>query len=126
MRRPKTDRVPRTRAGGQWTEAGFWGFLRSGLRRMSIRWPPRELAEIAARREYHGDNKRRKWEYQCAMCDEWCAGKDIQVDHIEACGQLKDFSDLSGFCERLFCEPEGFQVLCSSCHKPKTKKSRRK
>ena len=46
MRRPKTDRVPRTRAGGTWTEAGFWGFLRSGVRELVSGHPLRALGEV--------------------------------------------------------------------------------
>ena len=122
-RRAKTNRVPRTRAGNTWTEAAFWGFLRSGLRRMSLRWPPRKQAELAARRPYDGPNKRQKWEYQCAQCGDWYMGKEIEVDHIVPCGTLKTFDDLPGFCERLFCEEDKFQVLCKvKCHGGKTQK----
>lgn len=119
-RRPKTDKVPRTRAGGQWTEASFWGFIRSGLRQMSRRWPPRKLAELAVRRPYTGDNARQKWEYQCAECQKWWKGAEIEVDHITPCGTLKSFDDIAGFAERLFCEIDGFRVVCIHCHKLKT------
>ena len=125
-RRAKTDRVPRTRAGETWTEAAFWGFLRAGLRRMSLRWPPRKQAELAIRRKYVGPNVRQKWEYQCAQCGGWYMGKEIEVDHIHACGTLKSFSDLPGFVERLFCEQDGFQVLCKvNCHGGKTRTARK-
>lgn len=123
-RRPKTDRVPRTRAGGQWTEASFWGFIRSGLRQISRRWPPRKLAEIAARRPYTGTNKRQKWEYQCAECKEWWKGSEIEVDHIIPCGSLKSFDDAAIFMERLFCEIDGFRVVCNNCHNEKSHASK--
>lgn len=121
MRRGKTDRVPKTRAGGEWTEAAFWGFLRSGLRQISRRWPP--LVRIAAqmsRREYHGPNKRQKWEYLCAGCGQWYMRKEIEIDHRDGCGPLKSFVDLSVFAERLFCEADKLCVLCSRCHEMKT------
>jgi hypothetical protein len=37
---PKRSRVPKPRAGGEFSDARFFGFLRSGLRQMSRRWPP--------------------------------------------------------------------------------------
>lgn len=61
-RKPKTNRIERTRAGNEWSECGFWGFVRSGLRQMSRRWPPLARQAInAARRKYDGENKRQKW-----------------------------------------------------------------
>lgn len=87
---------------------------------MSRRWPPRKLAELAARRPYKGDNKRQKWEYCCAECGQFFKQKDIEVDHIEPCGTLKTYEDLPGFVQRLFCEIEGFRVACKGCHNKKT------
>jgi hypothetical protein len=116
-RKAKTDRVPRTRAGGEWTEAAFWGFIRSGLRQMSRRWPPlvRHALNVVKRKS-QSDNKRLKWEFQCEHCDQWFARKEVEVDHIEPCGSLKSFADLSVFADRLFCESDGLRVLCSKCH----------
>lgn len=119
-------RVAKTRAGGRWTEARWWGFLRSGLRRMSVRWPPKADALRAARRAYVGPNKRRSWEYRCAACGGWFAGKDVAVDHVVPCGTLRSFADLAGFVERLFCEAGGFQVICTNCHAAKTAAERTK
>ena len=133
MRRGKTDRVPKTRASGQWTEAAFWGFIRSGIRQMSSRWPPMSEVLREFRREYNGPNGRQKWEYQCALCGDWfpqavtVGGKKkavIQVDHIDECGTLSCFEDISGFCKRLFCEKEGLRVVCKDCHQKRTKESR--
>lgn len=121
----KTDRVPRTRAGGAWTEAAFWGFLRSGLRRMSTRWPPLSNVLKVHRRPYDGPNTQQKWEYQCALCGEWFPqavtrnGKRkpmIEVDHIDPCGTLKSFADLAVFAERLFCEIDKLRVTCVACN----------
>lgn len=120
-RKPKTQRVPRTRAGGEWTEATYWSFLRSGLRQMSRRWPPIvRQAMVAARRKYEGENKRQKWEYKCASCRKWHKGTDVAVDHIEPCGSLKSGDDIREFVERLFCEPAGLRVMCRECHRKVT------
>ena len=130
MRRPKTTRVPRTRAGGEWTEAAFWSFIRSGLRQQSMRWPPIvRQALLSVRRPYvlpPGKKKtRRKWEYQCAICREFWFRDQVQVDHIVPCGELKSWDDVSIFAERLFCELKGLRVLCTKCHKSITKEARR-
>ena len=82
------------------TEAAFFGWIRSLLRMRYMRgW---------------------KWEYQCADCKDWFLRKEVDIDHIVPCGTLKSFKDLSLFCERLFVEKEGLQVLCKVCHKKKT------
>jgi hypothetical protein len=48
-RTPRKARVPRTRNAGRWTEAQFWGALRSGLRRTFRYWRPATLALDAAK-----------------------------------------------------------------------------
>ena len=116
--------VPKPYAGGRWSRAKFFSFIRSALRSASIRWPPKGDAMRAARRAYTGENKRRKWEYLCAECGGWFAGKDVAVDHIVPCGKLREFSDLPGFVERLLCEEDGFRVLCDSCHSVKTQREK--
>jgi len=120
---PKTTRVARTRADGRWTEAGYFGFLRSGFRMMSMRWPPLSSVLTRVRRKYTGDNKRQKWEYQCEDCWDWFSKKEIHVDHIIPCGQLKSEDDIQRFVVRLFCEGSGLQVLCSTCHRNKHNES---
>lgn len=121
-RRPKTARVARTRAGGEWTEAAFWSFLRSGLRQLSRRWPPvTRHVWNESRRPYVGLNKRQKWEYQCSLCGTWAIRKAMQADHIVPCGALKGWDDLPTFTQRLLCEVEGVRILCERCHQARTK-----
>ena len=122
MRRPKTNRVPRTRAGGQWTEAGFWGWLRSGLRRMSLTWPPLRDIMRRDRRPYSGPDKRIKWEHKCELCGGWFPAKQIEVDHVEPCGQLRDWSDLERFAKTLFCEAENLRKTCEGCNQERRAK----
>lgn len=116
-RRAKTNRVPRTRAGGEWTEAAFWGFIRSGLRQLSRRWPPivRQIF-VGKRRMSQSANKRLKWEFQCEQCGGWFPRKAIEVDHVEPCGQLRSFEDVAVFSERLFCEAEKLRLYCVTCN----------
>ncbi len=106
---------PKPRASSHWTEARYWAFLRSGLRRLWLRsWPPRTHALRAARRPYEGPNKRQRFEHQCAICKRWWAAKEVQVDHIEPCGNID--KDVAGFVARLFCEVDGLRVCCKDCH----------
>jgi hypothetical protein len=84
---------------------------------MSRRWPPIARQAInAARRPYTGANKRQKWEYQCLSCLGWFQRTWVHVDHIVECGSLRSWDDLRVFAERLFCEPDGLRVLCTTCH----------
>jgi 5-methylcytosine-specific restriction endonuclease McrA len=82
-----------------------------------------------ARRDYKGPGKRQKYEYQCKKCKTWTTEKNINVDHIKPAGSLNCAEDLPGFVQRLFCEQDNLQVLCTDCHNKKTaneKKNKRK
>lgn len=125
-RKPKTERVPRTRAGGEWTEAAFWGFLRSGLRQMSRRWPARKQALQAARVPYTGENRRRKWSYRCSRCGEIYKATEVEADHIIPCGSCRSWEEFAEFGRRLFCEAGGMRVLCKACHQEVTNADRQK
>lgn len=114
------------KAGGVWTNARYWSFIRSALRKAWMRYPVKQQALKAARRNNQSDNKRLKYEYQCNACKEWFQGKEVQVDHIKPAGSLRDYKDLPMFVERLFCEPDNLQVLCKPCHAIKTKQERQK
>ena len=116
-------RVEKTRAGKTWSEARYWGYIRSVLRQGFNRYPPKFQARKAAERTVTG--KRHRYEYLCSACSKWFMGKDVQVDHIEPAGSLKAYTDLAGFCKRLFCEAEDMQVMCKPCHQAKTNEERR-
>jgi 5-methylcytosine-specific restriction endonuclease McrA len=120
-KRKKVVRAVRTRNAGTMTESAFWSFIRSALRQKSRWWKPITQCKQKSRRTYKGPNKRQKFEYQCNECKNWFPEKKINVDHINPAGTLKCANDLPGFVERLFCEADNLQVLCSSCHDVKTK-----
>lgn len=123
-----------------WTQAKFFGFLRSGLREKFNRWPPKyETIKAAASVEQvieeDGSSVRFKTGkkagqiktvkmYRCVECDKTFKQKEVQVDHIVPAGTLKSFKDLETFAERLFVGIEGLQVMCKPCHEVKTKKER--
>ena len=123
MRKSKTIKP---RNAGTMTEPAFWSFIRSTLRQKSRWWKPILIAKEKAKRKYEGFNKKQKYEYQCNCCKKWFPAKEINVDHIIPAGNLQSAKDLPGFVERLFCEVDNLQVLCTDCHDVKTKKESNK
>ena len=119
-------KVERTHAGGTWTKARYWQFIRSALRQAWNKYPVKFQVLTEARRAYKGQDKRVKWEYQCNSCKGWFKTKEVSVDHIIPAGSLKDFSDLPSFVSKLFCENDNLQVLCKGCHDKKTAEERKK
>ena len=118
-------RVPRTRAGGRWTESRYFSFIRSALRKASTRYPVKfDVLEAARRVKPKKKAGRHRYEYQCAACKNWFPQKEVKVDHIQQAGSLKSYDDLPGFVERLFCEADNLQVLCDGCHDIKTAEER--
>ena len=114
-------KTPKTRNAGTMTESAFWSFIRSALRQKSRWWKPISQAKLKAKRKYKGPNKRQKFEYQCNICKSWYPDKKINIDHIVPAGTLRCANDLPGFVERLFCEQENLQCICTTCHDKKTK-----
>lgn len=98
------------------TEKELMVWLRSGLRKISRRYPPIYEALNNAKVPYTGDNKRKKWLYRCADCQQLFDGKQVAVDHIIPAGTLLSFNDLPSFCANLFCGADGLQTLCKECH----------
>lgn len=123
---PRKNASPKTRNAGTMTESAFWSFIRSALRQKSRWWKPIGQAKLKAKRKYKGPNKRQRFEYQCNTCKEWFPDKEINVDHIIPAGTLRSANDLPGFVERLFCEVDNLQVLCSNCHNKKTQNEKSK
>jgi len=119
-KKPRVSRVPKTRGGGTYTEAGYIGFIRSGLRSKWVRWAGRYKALQAASRPAVGRAARSRFEYQCACCKGWFLQSQVEVDHLIPCGKFTTLDDLPQWVGRLFCEPEDLQVLCKVCHNDKT------
>lgn len=121
-RRVKNPRVPRTRAGGKWTESEYWSFLRGVLRQAVRRYPVKHAVKQQARRVVKG--KRWKYEYKCAACEGWFKDSRVEVDHITPAGSLKSYEDLPRFVATLYCEADNLQVLCKECHRDKTNREK--
>ena len=99
------------------TESEHMSVIRSALRQSSRFWKPLQACLEAASRPYEGTCKRTKKEYQCSKCSKWFVRAKVEVNHIVECGTLKNYQDVVGFLERLFCEDvNGFEVVCKPCH----------
>lgn len=112
----KRKRIEKPFCDGTWTRARMMSFVRSALRKASQRWAPIRTAKLLVRVKYVGPNPRMKWHYRCADCRGLFADREVDVDHVSACGSLKDFDDLPGFVRRLFCDSSELRVLCKPCH----------
>ena len=115
--------VPRTHCSNTLTESGFFGLIRSALRRLSIRWKPRSDYLLSVRRPKKNGG-RSKWEYQCELCLGWFIRAHVEADHRVSCGSLKSFNDIGPFVERLLCEIDGWRVVCKPCHHERTQGER--
>ena len=111
------------RNGGNWTEAKFNSFVKSALRGASRRWPPKYETLNAAYvdRRTNAKSGRPAKHYLCAQCQGCFPAAEVQVDHIEAIiDPLVGFVSWDEVVNRMFCEKENLQVLCTPCHKVKT------
>lgn len=111
----------------EWTIARRQSFIKSGLRAASRRWPPRYevLAEAKRGKRVNPKSGRQAEHYQCALCLGSYPAKDVQVDHIKAIIDPEvGFIDWNTVIERMFCDKENLQVLCTGCHGQKTKAER--
>jgi 5-methylcytosine-specific restriction endonuclease McrA len=89
-------------------------FIKGLLRRGSFHWRARNEALVAARVE--------RGKYLCSGCQDLFGPKEVALDHIVPVVDPKvGFTTWDDYIARLFCEKEGFQILCNSCHDAKTK-----
>jgi 5-methylcytosine-specific restriction endonuclease McrA len=104
-----------------WTDAKYWSFIRSALRRSWNRFPNKFRALNAAKLPKKGVRKGRKvFLYECEGCKGEFTTSQVTVDHISPCGSLRGWDDLVPFTSSLFCEVDNLQVLCKKCHHEKT------
>ena len=112
---------PKTRCSGAWTEAKYRSFIKGNLRRATQKWAPIQECKKKART--------RRGLYHCAGCGEEVPASvkeegsrrrsnNIHVDHIEPIIDPKvGWTTWDDCIERMFCELDNLQVLCTACHK---------
>lgn len=120
----RKSRVEKPYNHGTMSKSMFFSMIRSALRQKSRWWKPIAECKKRSRRDYKGPLKRQKFEYQCNYCKNWFPEKKVAVDHIIPAGELNSFEDLAEFTKKLFCEIDGLQVLCETCHDVKTKQEK--
>lgn len=111
----------RTRNAGTMTEAAMFGWIRSILRRSSLRWKPiyealNDAKYVANPGDISKWGGRIKYLYHCASCQLGFPRKAVEVDHVTPCGSIQSFADIGPFVERMLCEKEGLRILCKACH----------
>lgn len=113
---------------GAWTEGKFNSFIKSALRAASQRWPPKfqALADAFVGKKVNSKTGRVGKHYKCNCCLQEFPSSEIQVDHIlPVIDPDKGFISWDEVIKRMFCDKEGFQILCTTCHKDKTIVERR-
>lgn len=121
------------RNGGAWTEARFRSFIRGGLRSISMRWPPKNKVKQNARVQrgvYLCAGYKTKAHEVPASLPPLPGNKrrinNSVVDHINpVVDPIRGFVSWDELIKRLFCEADGFQLLCHDCHKHKTNDERK-
>ena len=111
------------RNGGKWTEAKWHAFIKGGLRQLSSRWPPSYqcMNDAYTRTKVNAATGRMAKHYRCADCGGEFPAKDVARDHVDpVVDPTKGFVGWDELIQRMFCEADGFQVLCKTCHKKKT------
>lgn len=113
---------------GKWTEARFNSFIKSALRSASQRWPPKFTSLALAKRgkKINASSGRIAEHYECAECKGVFPATGIQVDHIlPVINPATGFISWDEVVKRMFCEVDGYQVVCKPCHSIKTNAEKR-
>jgi len=103
-------------ADGTMSNSQFFGMIRSCLRQKSRWWHSIKVCRDKCKIPYKGVNKRRKFSYICELCKGEFDAKNINIHHTIECGTLTCFEDIAGFAERLFCDSNLLQCICTKCH----------
>lgn len=110
---------------GDWTQARFNSFIKSGLRALTHRWAPKNRVRTKARikRGWYLCQGVGRSPHEVPVSIKNNKGKrvnNIQIDHIKPIIPITGFTTWDDVIRRLFCDSEGLQLLCLECHKLKT------
>ncbi len=107
--------------GGTWTTARMASFIKSALR--GAHWPQKYTAiRRAFVREGINPKTGRKCKlHLCSHCRQTFPQGGVQADHIVPVVGPEGFVSWDVYIQRLYCEADGFQVLCKECHAKVTK-----
>jgi len=108
---------------GQWTQSRYNSFVKSALRKASIKWPPKYqvLKESQVGKKINKRSGRLAMHHECASCKNHFPSSVCSVDHIVPIIDPElGFISWDDTITRMFCEASGLQVLCKPCHDEKT------
>ena len=106
-----------------WTEGRRRAFITNALRAATRKWPPKyeTLNDAKTEKKINPKTKRLGQHYLCNACGNDFPLREVQVDHIEpVVDPSTGFQSWDVFIDRLFCDRDNLQVLCTTCHKLKT------
>ena len=118
--------------GGEWTTARMRSFIMSALRRAM--WPVkyRAIRDSFVEDGVNPKTGRKCRLHRCSECGEVFPQNQMQADHIEPVVPLDGFDnkvwleyDWNELLQRLYCEADGLQAVCKTCHKEKSLEERR-
>lgn len=111
---------------GKWTKSRFQSFVKSALRKASLRWPPK--SEVLREARFA------RGIYICNGCKQHIPAsikvngkrvKNALVDHINpVIDPHVGFDSWDEVINRMFCETDNLQVLCKECHDKKTQEEK--
>lgn len=103
------------------SEAEFWTWLRGGLRKLWMRYPPsidwKNAQCFKPPPEYRG---KAKSVGVCQLCGELVGKSQAEVDHIEEAGSLRSWDDVGVFVKNLLDVNDNWQLVHKECHKKKS------
>ena len=104
--------------GSIWkTEAGFYSWVRSQLRRGWSRHPVKNKFIQCNRFKMENAKGRMVWHLECSQCKQDTPQTKTQIDHIHPAGSLKTTEDIGRFVERLyFVTFDTIRAVCIPCH----------
>lgn len=106
-----------------WTPGRRNAFIMSVLRSGTRRWPAKWdiLEDAKTEKKINPKTGRLAQMYKCASCTEEYTSKEVEVDHIDPVVPISGFISWDNVIERIFCTADKLQVLCTTCHKKKSK-----
>lgn len=106
-----------------WTTSKFNTFVKSLLRKGSMRFPERgkALNHAYVGQKINESSGRLAKHYMCAECKGEFPMKQVDVDHINPIVPVTGFVSWDDVIHRLFCSHKEMQILCKTCHKAKCK-----
>lgn len=116
-------KVPKTRCCETMTEAAYRSWVKSLLRKGTLRWKPRsEALKQALRGKFVNEaTNRLANHYECSECGSLVPMKQTHVDHIIPVVGEEGFTTWDDYIHRMFCEMDNLRVLCKPCHDVVTK-----